>query len=180
MTLKAKTKVYFESYFQKKGASASNIHMPADNNYDIEFVKTPEEADEIVLWITSGSKSLFDADGTPLYLSLSKNAVDIDYVNKLTSKKPTILLINYTNPWVIDEIYNEKNKGNIKAVLATFGTTTEAVLDVVTGKFNPTGKMPFTTPISEDAAQKQQSDVPGYLKGTAYPLFKFNEGLSYK
>ncbi len=180
LPFKPKTKIYFESYFQKKGASASNIYQATDNNYDIEFVKTPEEADALVLWITSGSKSLFDADGTPLYLSLSKNAVDIDYVNKLTAKKPTVLLINYTNPWVIDEIYNDKNKGNIKAVLATFGTTTEAVLDVITGKFNPSGKMPFTTPVSEDAAQKQQSDVPGNLKGKAYPLFKFNEGLSYK
>jgi beta-glucosidase len=180
LPLKPKTKIYFESYFQKKGASASNIYLATDNKYDIEFVKTPEEADEIILWITSGSKSLFDADGTPLYLSLSKNAVDVNYINNLTVKKPTILVINYTNPWVIDEIYNDKNKGNIKAVLATFGTTTEAVLDVVTGKFNPTGKMPFTTPISEEASQKQQSDVPGYLKGTAYPLFKYNEGLRYK
>jgi beta-glucosidase len=180
LPLKPKTKIYFESYFQKKGASASNVYQANDNKYDIEFVKTPEEADEIVLWITSGSKSLFDADGTPLYLSLSKNAVDVDYVNTLTSKKPTILLINYTNPWVIDEIYNDKNKANIKAVLATFGNTAEAVLDVVTGKFNPTGKMPFTTPISEEAAQKQQSDVPGYLKGANYALFKYNEGLRYK
>jgi beta-glucosidase len=180
LPVKPKTKIYFESYFQKKGTSASNVYQTTNNNYNIEFVKTPEEADEIVLWITSGSKSLFDSDGSPLYLSLSKNAVDVDYVNKLTAKKPTILLINYTNPWVIDEIYNDKNKGNIKAVLATFGTTTEAVLDVITGKFNPSGKMPFTTPVSEDAAQKQQSDVPGNLKGTAYPLFKFNEGLSYK
>ncbi len=180
LPLKPKTKIYFESYFQKKGANANNVYQATDNKYDIEFVKTPEEADEIVLWITSGSKSLFDSDGSPLYLSVSKNAVDVDYVNKLTTKKSTVLIINYTNPWVIDEIYNDKNKGNIKAVLATFGTTSEAVLDVITGKFNPSGKMPFTTPISEDAAQKQQSDVPGYLKGTAYPLFKFNEGLRYK
>ena len=105
--------------------------------------------------------------------------MDVDYVNKLTLKKPTILVINYTNPWVIDEIYNDKYNGNIKAVLATFGTTTDAVLDVITGKFNPSGKMPFTTPISEDAAQKQQSDVPGFLKGSSYPLFKYNEGLNY-
>jgi beta-glucosidase len=180
LPLKAKTKIYFESYFQKKGASASNVYQPAENKYDIQFVKTPEEADVIVVWITSGSKSLFDADGSPLYLSLSKNAVDVDYINKLTAKKPTTLIINYTNPWVIDEIYNDKSKGNIQAVLATFGCTTDAVLDVITGKYNPTGKMPFTTPVSEDAAQKQQSDVPGYLKGAAYPLFKFNEGLSYK
>jgi beta-glucosidase len=175
-----KTKIYFESYFQKRGVSSSNVYQTTENKYDVEFVKTPEEADVVLMWITPGSKSLFDSDGSPLYLSLSKNAVDVDYINKLTSKKTTVLVINYSNPWVIDEIYNDKNKGNIKAVLATFGTTLEAVLDVVTGKFNPTGKMPFTTPISEAAAQNQQSDVPGYLKGEAYPLFKYNEGMSYR
>ena len=176
----AKTKIYFESYFQKRGVSSSNVYQTTENKYDVEFVKTPEEADVVLMWITPGSKSLFDSDGSPLYLSLSKNAVDVDYINKLTSKKPTVLVINYSNPWVIDEIYNDKNKGNIKAVLATFGTTIEAVLDVITGKFNPTAKMPFTTPISEAAAQNQQSDVPGYLKGDAYPLFKYNEGMSYR
>jgi len=93
--------------------------------------------------------------------------------------KPTILAINYTNPWVIDEIYNQHTSANIKGVLATFGTTREALLDVVTGKFNPTGKMPFTTPASEDAVQNQLSDVPGNLKGAKYSLFKLNEGLSY-
>ena len=180
LPLKPKTKIYFESYFQKRGAASSNVYLAKENKYNVEFVKTPEEADVLIVWITPGSKSLFDSDGSPLYLSLSKNAVDVEYINKLTSKKPIVLVINYTNPWVIDEIYNDKNKGNIKAVLATFGTTVEAVLDVITGKFNPTAKMPFTTPISEAAAQNQQSDVPGYLKGEAYPLFKYNEGMSYR
>ena len=180
LPLKPKTKVYFESYFQKKGASSSSVYLPEDNKYNVEFVKTPEEADEIVVWITSGSKSLFDADGSPLYLSLSKNAVDVGYINQLTAKKPTTLIINYTNPWVIDEIYNDNNKGNVKAVLATFGCTTDAVLDVITGKFNPSGKMPFSTPVSEQAAQNQKSDVPGYLEGKGYALFNVNEGISYK
>jgi beta-glucosidase len=180
LPFKKKTKIYFESYYQKKGSSSSNIYQPSVNSYDVEFVKSPAEADAILLWITPGSKSLFDADGSPLFLSLSKNAVDINYINSLTAKKPTVLVINYTNPWVIDEIYNDKSNGNIKAVLATFGTTTDALLDVITGKFNPSGKMPFTTPISENVAQNQQSDVPGYLKANSYPLFKFNEGLSYK
>ena len=180
LPLKPKTKVYFESYFQKKGASSSSVYLPEDNKYNVEFVKTPEEADEIVVWITSGSKSLFDADGSPLYLSLSKNAVDVGYINQLTVKKPTTLIINYTNPWVIDEIYNDKNKGNVKAVLATFGCTTDAVLDVITGKFNPSGKMPFSTPVSEQAAQNQKSDVPGYLEGKGYALFNVNEGIRYK
>ena len=180
LPLKPHTKVYFESYFQKPGAAPGNVYQAPASQYGIEFVKTPEEADQIVLWITVGAKSLFESDGSPIFLSLSKNAVDVKYINQLTAKKPAILLINYTNPWVIDEIYNDKNKGNIKAVLATFGTTTDAVLDVLTGRFNPSGKMPFTTPVSEDAAQQQQSDVPGYLKGASYPLFKLNEGMKYK
>jgi len=182
LPLKAKTKIYFESYMQRRGAaSPSQVYQNKNNNeYDVEFVKTPEEADFILLWISPGGKSLFQSDGSPLYLSMSKNAVDVNYINTLSSKKPTILAMNYTNPWVIDEIYNEKTINNIKGVIATFGTTNEALLDIVLGKFNPSGKMPFTTPVSEAAVEKQLSDVPGYLKGSAYALFKFDEGLSYK
>jgi beta-glucosidase len=180
LPLKAKTKVYFESYFQKKGeTNASKIYKSQNTNYDIEFVNTPDEADVVLLWITPGSKSLFDSDGSPLHLSLSKNAVDINYVNKLTAKKPTILAINYTNPWVIDEIYNSNTKNNINGVIATFGTSAEALLDIVTGKFNPQGKMPFSTPVSEHAAQNQLTDVPGYMEAKGYALFNNKEGLSY-
>ena len=103
----------------------------------------------------------------------------MNYVNALSAKKPTVLAINYTNPWVIDEIYHASAPGNIKGVIATFNTTSDALLDVVLGKFNPSGKMPFTTPVSEAVVEKQLSDVPGFLKGSSYALFKYNEGLSY-
>ena len=179
LPLKPKTKVYFESYYISQGSpNGTHVTIPEQNNWDLQFVKSPEEADVILMWVTPGAKSLFDSDGSPLYLSLSKNGINTCYLNCVTSKKPTVLVVNYTNPWVIDEIYNDETK-TIKGVLSTFGTTTDALLDVVTGKFNPTGKMPFTTPISEEAAQNQKSDVPGYDEGPDYPLFKFNEGLSY-
>ncbi|MCU7550470.1 glycoside hydrolase family 3 C-terminal domain-containing protein [Chitinophagaceae bacterium LB-8] len=181
LPLKPRTKVYFETYLQRKGIpSPGNIYSANADNYNVQFVNKPEEADVILLWITPGTKSLFESDGSPLYLSLSKNAVDVGYVNSLTAKKPTILAINYTNPWVIDEIYNDAMKSNIKGVLATFGTSTDALLDVVTGKFNPTGKMPFTTPVSEKAVQTQKTDVPGYMEGPNYGLFQYDEGLSYE
>lgn len=180
LPIKKQTKIYFESYFQQRSGKASNIHLPEKNNHDLLFVKTPEEADVVLVWITPGSRSLFQSDGSPIYLSLAKNGVDINYINTLSAKKPTILAINYTNPWVIDEIYNAQTQKNIKGVIATFGTTIDAILDVVTGKFNPTGKMPFTTPVSEAVVEKQLSDVPGYLKGPGYALFRFNEGISYR
>ena len=108
--------------------------------------------------------------------NLSKNGIDVKYLNKLAGK-PTILAVNYTNPWAIDEIYQGDSK-NIKAVIATFGTTPEAILDVVIGKFKPSGKMPFSTPISDSAAQNQKSDVPGYQEEDNYVLFNFDEGMN--
>lgn len=181
LPIQSKTKIYFETYFERRGAnSAHNVFKPQSPISNLEFVDNPDQADLVVLWITPGSKSLFDSDGSPIYLSLSKNAVDVNYINSITSKKPTVFAVNFSNPWVIDEIYNAQTQKNIQAVLATFGSTPEALLDILTGKFKPTGKMPFTTPVSENEAQKQLSDVPGYLKGKSYGLFWYDEGLTYQ
>ncbi|MEZ0610902.1 glycoside hydrolase family 3 N-terminal domain-containing protein [Fibrella sp. WM1] len=181
LPLRAGTKVYVESYQKQSGRPTTgpgDVLTPT-GNYPVQFVKTPDEADVILLWIWPGSRSLFASDGAPLELSLSKNAVDVNYVNALSAKKPTILAINYTNPWVIDEIYKEGASTSIKGVVATFGTTIDALLDVVTGQFKPTGKMPFTTPRSVEAVKAQMEDVPGYMEGAGYALFKYDEGLTY-
>lgn len=182
LPLKAKTKVYFESYQKRYGAPASGpgtVFSDPTHTYPIDFVDTPDAADVILVWVTPSIQPLFLSDGSPLRLSLSKCAVDVTYLKQLTAKKPTILAINYTNPWVIDELYTGQTKGSIQGVLATFGTTPDALLDIVTGRFKPTGKMPFTTPVSELAAENQKEDVPGFQEGAAYSLFKYNEGFSY-
>jgi beta-glucosidase len=177
-----KTKVYFESLQRNSRPDQpvqANIYTGNDIKYEVDFVKTPAEADIAILWITPTGNALFGSSGSPISLSLSKNSVDVEYVNSISARKPTILVINYTNPWVIDEVYNDKTKANVKGVLATFGTTPEALLDVITGKFNPTGKMPFTTPVSDAAVENQKEDVPGYLESEGYALFNNNEGMSY-
>jgi beta-glucosidase len=182
LPLKPGTKVYFEAYQKRYGANdstAGTVYTPENNPYPVEFVNTPEAADVILLWIMPSGKPLFGSDGAPLQLSLSKSAVHVGYINRLTAKKPTILVLNYSSPWVIEEIYNNTTQKHFKGVLATFGTTPEALLDVVTGKFKPSGKMPFTTPVSEQAVANQKEDVPGYLEGAAYGLFKYDEGLGY-
>lgn len=182
LPLKAATKIYVETYARRNGSAPTGqgeAYVPTAGTHSLQFVKTPEEADVLLLWLLPSSKSLFASDGSPLELSLSKNAVDVAYVNALSAKKPTILAVNYSNPWVIDEIYNQATQPRIKGVLATFGTTLDALLDVVSGKFKPSGKMPFTTPISEAAVRNQLEDVPGYKEGATYPLFKYDEGIGY-
>ncbi|MFT5887169.1 MAG: beta-glucosidase, partial [Arcticibacterium sp.] len=176
LPLKAKTKVYFETYMHIRNGSPSNVFSTENNTWGLEFVSTADEADVVLLWLIPKGKSLFQSKGEPLHVNLAENGVDVDYVKNLINK-PTILAINYTNPWAVDEIYKE-GEDNINAVLATFGTTPEAVLDIVTGKFKPNGKMPFSTPLSDEAAQNQKSDVPGYLEGDGYEFFKFDEGMN--
>jgi beta-glucosidase len=106
---------------------------------------------------------------------LSKNKINTDYVNQLTASKPTVVVINFTNPWVISEI----DGPGLHTLLATFGSTPEAILDVLAGKINPTAKMPFTIPASVEMVEANLSDRPGYLEKEGYALYKFGHGLSY-
>ena len=178
LPLKSGTKVYMETYLQQSDRPASHVFRPKENPWGLEFVATAEEADLVLMWLIPKGKSLFQSDGSPLHVNLAANGIDIEYVNDLVAKKPTVLAINYTNPWAIDEVYTQSSS-NIKAIIATFGATPEALLDIVSGQFKPSGKMPFSTPISDAAAQNQLSDVPGYMEKGDYALFRFDEGMSY-
>lgn len=172
-----KTKVYFETYYNNgRTQNPITVNKPITPIANVEFVSSKDEADLVLLWLIPNGGGLFSSAGKPIELSLSKNRIDVAHVNELINTKPTIIAINFTNPWVISEI----DLGKTKTILATFGTTQAALLDVVSGAFNPTGKMPFTTPISEKAASENKSDVPGYMEPQGYALFKFGDGLSYK
>ncbi len=179
-----KTKVYFEYYREEGGGrgpqaqapkSPIKVLKPETKSENIEFVSSKEEADLILLWLFPTSGGLFSSAGKPIELSISKNRIDVAHVNDLINSKPTVVVINYTNPWVIDEI----DKGKTATVLATFGTSADALIDVITGRFNPTGKMPFATPSSEKAVAENKSDLPGSMENPGYALFKFGAGLSY-
>ena len=63
------------------------------------------------------------------------------------------------------------------ALVATFGVTDEALFDVLTGKFVPTGKLPFEMPSSMEAVLGQLEDVP---HDSTAPLFEFGAGITYR
>ncbi|WP_321372542.1 glycoside hydrolase family 3 N-terminal domain-containing protein [uncultured Draconibacterium sp.] len=176
LPFKPKTKVYFEKYMVSRGSDNPHIVIiPETNNWNIEFVDSPDKADQVVLWLIPSSGGLFGSAGAEIHNELSKNNIDVDYVNQLKAQKPTTVAINFSNPWVISEI----DSGNMNTVLATFGTTTDAFLDVVSGKFNPTGKMPFSIPASTEAVLNNLPDVPGAQEAKGYAVFDFDAGMSY-
>ena len=81
---------------------------------------------------------------------------NVNRIIEIQKKVPTITAINMRSPWLINEI-----EPNAAAVMATFGVKTEALLDVIRGKFNPTGKLPFTIPANQKAVD---NDNRGYSR----------------
>lgn len=177
LPLKSGTKVYFERHYDNgRDREPHMVVIPTEKDRaGLEFVKTPEEADVVLLWLIPNNGGLFGSTGKPIDISISKNKIDVDYVNKMRALKPTVIAVNFSNPWVISEIETPK----MPVLLATFGTSLDALLDVVGGRFKPSGKMPVSIPVSKAAVDNNLSDVPGYLKAGNYALFKFGDGLSY-
>ena len=176
LPLKPKTKVYFETnYFNRNARTKSTVFKQENNSWGIDFVDNADQADIILAWLIPTSGGLFSLKNEPIDISLRKNNIDVDHINVLKKTKPTITIINFTSPWVIEEIDDK----DLHTVLATFGATPNAVLDIITGKFKPSGKMPITIPLSTNAVLENKSDVPGYLKPKSYARFRFGDGLTY-
>jgi beta-glucosidase len=84
---------------------------------------------------------------------------------------PTIVDIYLDRPAVIPEI-----AAQCAALLADFGARDAAVLDVIFGRFPPTGRLPFELPSSMEAVLRQKPDLP---YDSENPLFPFGHGLTY-
>lgn len=87
----------------------------------------------------------------------------------ILGKVPTIVDIYLERPAVIPEIAEAS-----AALLANFGASDEALLDVIFSQFQPTDKLPFELPSSMEAVQAQKEDLP-YDSGN--PFFPFGFGL---
>ena len=63
------------------------------------------------------------------------------------------------------------------AIVGLFGVSDSALMDVLTGEFPPTGKLPFALANSPQAILRQAPDSPGYRENDT--LFGYGYGLAY-
>ena len=89
----------------------------------------------------------------------------------LLSAVPTIVDIYIDRPAVIPEI-----SAKAWGLLADYGASDAALLDVIFGKAKPEGKLPFELPSSMAAVRQQKEDLP---YDSRQPLYKFGFGLRY-
>ena len=106
---------------------------------------------------------------------ISPSLPDIQAVMNEIGAENTILSIYFRYPFVLDDASGMKNAG---AILATYGVTDAAIMDVVSGQFNPQGKLPISLANNARAIIDQAPDAPGYAEEDT--LFPFGHGLSYE
>ena len=99
---------------------------------------------------------------------------DINGVISEIGRDKTVLVIRFRQPFVLDA---ESGLCEAGAILATFGASDAAIMDVLTGKHGPQAKLPFALAESADSILRQDSDAPGYAEEDT--LFPFGHGLRY-
>ncbi len=137
-------------------------------------VDKPEDADIAILRLNTP----FYPVETPITMARMFHHGDLDFkgtqkdsILQLLNTVPTIVDIYLDRPAVIPEI-----SAKAKGLLADFGASDSAVLDVVFGKYKPSGRLPVELPSSMEAVRNQKEDVPYDSKD---PLYKFGFGMSH-
>ncbi|AOV95499.1 beta-glucosidase [Edwardsiella hoshinae] len=106
---------------------------------------------------------------------ISPSLADIQAIMRQVGAQNTILAINYRQPFVLDKASKLEQAG---AILATFGVSDRALLDVLSGRVNPQGRLPFALPNKAQAVVTQLSDMPGYRALDTWRPYGF--GLRYQ
>jgi len=99
---------------------------------------------------------------------------DIQAVMREVGPERTVLAIYFRQPYVLDEASGMKGAG---AILGTFGVSDAALMEVVSGRFRPQGRLPFALANKMQAVIDNEPDVPGYP--AADTLFPYGFGLRY-
>ncbi len=130
-------------------------------------VQTVEEADLALLRVNTPSQPN-PAQG---FFASFFHEGDLDFKGEekarildLLARIPCIVIVDMDRPAVIPEI-----AAGCAGLLATFGASHAAVLDVVFGRFAPQGKLPFELPSSMEAVRRQREDLPYESESPLYP-----------
>ena len=147
----------------------------------INKVNTIEEADVILMYLHTvfngnqepGTDRLFDKFLSNLFpnTDLRFNNQVVKRASEYSQVKPLILVVDLNRPAILSELNDLSD-----ALIGTFGVNDEVIHEIINGKTNPSGALPFELPSSMSEVEEQLEDVPD---DTANPLYKYGYGLSF-
>ena len=92
--------------------------------------------------------------------------------------KPVIVSINISNPMIFSEFENK-----VDAIVGEFGVQVDAMMDIVSGKVEPSGLLPMQMPKDMSTVEKQFEDTPHDMvpfKDSMGNTYDFGFGLNWK
>lgn len=150
-------------------------------NPNITIVDQLEEATHGFIWIMP-SMNLFARSPITLEIGPDTEIENVDRIVEIQKTVPTITAIDFKNPWLIADL-----EPHSESLIATFGTKPEALMDVIFGRFNPVGKLPFTIPRNQEEVDQDVGDLPGFREGNSYIYvdengnrYRYDFGLSFE
>ena len=104
-------------------------------------------------------------------LAFHAGNADYDAIARVPARVPLVVTVYLDRPAILAGVRERAG-----ALLANFGVSDAALLDVLTGRARPTGRLPFELPSSMADVEAQRSDVP---HDSAHPLYRFGFGRHY-
>ncbi|MCX2431327.1 glycoside hydrolase family 3 protein [Pedobacter sp. GR22-10] len=111
----------------------------------------------------------------------ASNTMDLRTIldtREMMKEKPVIVSVTASKPM----IFNEFEK-SVNGIVLNFGVSTQAVLDIISGKTEPSGLLPLQMPANMATVEKQKEDVPFDLiphQDTDGNRYDFAYGLNWK
>ncbi len=109
------------------------------------------------------------------------NSNDLDVIletKKQMNGKPVIVVMSLSNPAVVAEFEKEAD-----GIMIGFGIQSQAYLDIISGKAEPSGLLAFQMPADMNEVEKQMEDRPRDMKpyrDAAGNVYDFGFGLNWK
>lgn len=110
----------------------------------------------------------------------SKNEADLDTVletKKRMNGKPVIVSLRLSNPAVVAEFERE-----VDAILVNFGLQDQAIMDAISGAFEPSGLLPMQMPAHMKTVEEQLEDVAHDMEchvDSEQHMYDFAYGLNW-
>jgi beta-glucosidase len=148
------------------GMSAADLQA-----HELTQVGSAAAADVAILRIQSPHETLhpgyfFGSRQQEGALDFKADSPELRLITDTSRTTPTVVVITLDRPAILTQL-----KSKATALIGEFGASDPAILDVLTGKARPEGRLPFELPSSMAAVESQQPDAPHDSEQPLYPIF---------
>jgi beta-glucosidase len=153
-----------------------NIDSATAARYGFEVVSDLSRAEIAIVRTTAPFQTLhpnyvFGAMWHEGDLGFRNGDPELEEIKRISAAVPTILTVYLDRPAILTAV-----KDRVSGLIANFGVSDAALLEVITGAASPEGRLPFELPSSMREVAAQRSAVP---HDTAHPLYRIGYGRSY-